>query len=90
MPMQDSSGEVLGVLQIINKLPESSSFTAADELMLQAFSALAGATIEKSTLSKKLQTILDDTNQSKNDLDMIMASITDTVVTLDVRGRLVI
>jgi hypothetical protein len=40
MPIKDTNGELLGVTQIINKLPESSVFTQNDEMMLEAFSAL--------------------------------------------------
>ncbi|KAJ3173290.1 hypothetical protein HK101_011077 [Irineochytrium annulatum] len=88
MPMRNTQGEIIGVTQVINKLPENSSFSKEDELLLMAFSALAAVTIEKSILFKALQVTLHETNQTKNFLSMILQSITNVVLTLDENGRL--
>jgi adenylate cyclase len=89
MPLRDMRGKIIGVTQIINKLPESSSFSKEDELLLMAFSALAAVTIEKSMLFKALQTTLRETSYMKNYLSMIMQSITNIVMTFDAKGKLV-
>ncbi|KAJ3106152.1 hypothetical protein HDU97_006969 [Phlyctochytrium planicorne] len=88
MPMRNTQGEIIGVTQIINKLPESSTFTKEDELLLMAFSALAAVTIEKSILFKALQVTLHETSQTRNFLSMILQSISNVVITLDKNGRL--
>jgi GAF domain-containing protein len=88
--MRDSNGEILGVTQIINKLPESSIFTSNDELLLEAFSALAAATIERSLLFDKIQNVQLATANVQHNLDTILFSITDVVMTLSPEGILVI
>lgn len=40
MPIINSSGKVIGVTQIINKLPENTIFNAEDEALLAVFSSL--------------------------------------------------
>lgn len=40
MPMRNNSGRVVGVTQIINKLPENQMFSKEDEVILQSFSSL--------------------------------------------------
>lgn len=90
MPIRNSQGEILGVTQIINKIPDSSIFTQNDELLLSAFSALAGATIEKSVLLDRTQSLLTEASLVKNNLTMILKSIADVVITLDANGNLVI
>jgi putative methionine-R-sulfoxide reductase with GAF domain len=88
MPMRNTQGEVIGVTQVINKLPEGRVFSKEDELLLMAFSSLAAVTIEKSILFKALQVTLQETNHTKNFLHMILQSITNVVLTLDSNGRL--
>ncbi len=43
VPMRNATGEIIGVTQVINKLPESSSFGRDDEQQLSSFSALGNA-----------------------------------------------
>ncbi|KAJ3417077.1 hypothetical protein HDV05_006936 [Chytridiales sp. JEL 0842] len=88
MPMRNTQGEVIGVTQIINKLPAGSGFSKEDELLLMAFSSLAAVTIEKSILFKALQVTLQETSQTKEFLNRILQSITNVVITLDPQGRL--
>lgn len=40
VPMRNATGEILGVTQVINKLPDSSTFNKEDEQQLYSFSAL--------------------------------------------------
>ena len=40
MPMKNTQGEIIGLTQVINKLPENQSFSKEDELLLMAFSSL--------------------------------------------------
>ena len=40
VPMRNGTGEIIGVTQVINKLPEASSFSRDDEQQLCSFSAL--------------------------------------------------
>jgi adenylate cyclase len=40
VPMRNSTGEVIGVTQVVNKLPATASFSREDELQLNSFSAL--------------------------------------------------
>ncbi|KAJ3216146.1 hypothetical protein HDU67_009873 [Dinochytrium kinnereticum] len=79
MPMRNTQGEIIGVTQVINKLPDNLTFTKEDELLLMAFSALAAVTIEKSILFKALQVTLHETSQTRNFLSMILQSITNVL-----------
>ncbi|KAI9349437.1 hypothetical protein DFJ73DRAFT_625475 [Zopfochytrium polystomum] len=89
MPLRNTRGDIIGVTQIINKLPISFTFSKEDEMLLGAFSSLAAVTIEKSLLFQQLQGTLEGTNRTKNFLSMILNSITNVVMTLDGEGRLV-
>ena len=40
MPIYDQEGEIIGVIQVINKLPEPIRFSKEDEMQLASFSSL--------------------------------------------------
>ncbi|KAJ3126532.1 hypothetical protein HK098_007432 [Nowakowskiella sp. JEL0407] len=88
MPMRNTEGEIIGVSQVINKIPEIKSFNKEDEMLLMAFSALAAVTIEKSVLFKALHVTLQETSKTKNFLSKILQNITDVVLTFDSQGKM--
>ncbi|KAI8805978.1 hypothetical protein BJ742DRAFT_680566 [Cladochytrium replicatum] len=88
MPMKNTQGEIIGVTQIINKLPENQSFTRDDQMLLLAFSSLAAVTIEKSILFKALQLTLQETSSTRNYLAKVLQSMSTVVISLDAAGCL--
>ncbi|HNY31171.1 MAG TPA: HD domain-containing protein [Fibrobacteria bacterium] len=58
VPMQGRSGECVGVLQILNALDENGqpvAFVPDDEMLLSAFAAQAGVSIQNAQLDEKLR-----------------------------------
>ncbi|RKP17717.1 hypothetical protein ROZALSC1DRAFT_30510, partial [Rozella allomycis CSF55] len=80
MPIKNTSGVIIGVTQMINKL--NGTFGPEDEQLLSAFSSQAAVAIEKSYLFRK-------TEEMKNHLESILESITDCVLTLSDSGHLI-
>eukprot|EP00834_Sanchytrium_tribonematis_P001274 NODE_30_length_37342_cov_0.449507.p1 type:complete len:706 gc:universal NODE_30_length_37342_cov_0.449507:21671-23788(+) len=81
MPITKTSGEIVGVIQMINKCNDG-VFTREDEQLLTAFSSQAAIAIEKSYLFKK-------TEEIRNYLSSILSSITNCVISLDNALKLV-
>ena len=74
MPITKTNGEIVGVIQMINKY--NGIFTKEDEQLLTAFSSQAAIAIEKSYLFKK-------TEEIRNYLSSILSSITNCVISFD-------
>jgi len=41
VPVRNTEGKVIGVFQVINKLPEKKPFTAKDEILISNYSSLS-------------------------------------------------
>ncbi|KAJ3388034.1 hypothetical protein HDU92_001642 [Lobulomyces angularis] len=89
MPMRNSIGKVIGVVQLINKLPENTIFNVDDEVLLLSFASLAAVTIEKSMLFKELQSSLSNSNKLVLKLNSIFYNLPGTVILLDTHGKLI-
>lgn len=55
-PLKSSKGEVLGVLQLINRMPQ---FTLADERLLESFAAVASASLDTARLHKNIEDLFE-------------------------------
>ena len=80
MPIFAKSSEVIGVIQVINKL--DGIFTSEDERSLQAFAAQASIAIENAQLFEEVMAV-------KRYNEAVLESMSNGVVTLDARGALV-
>ncbi len=80
MPVYNSSGELIGVTQLINK--EQGSFTTSDEEFMQAFNIQAGIAIEN---AKLFETVLTEKQYQKD----ILESLSDAVISTDLDGKIV-
>ena len=89
VPMRNATGEVIGVTQVINKIPDFTGFIKDDEQQLTSFSALVATTIEKSRVFKALSESLEETTKAKAHLQASLNSCTMVIITLDSDGRLV-
>ncbi|KAJ3017892.1 hypothetical protein HKX48_003307, partial [Thoreauomyces humboldtii] len=89
MPMRNTQGAVVGVTQIINKLPVGAVFAKDDEMLLASFSSLAGGMLDKAMLLKELQLRLQAVTLERDSLVKGSALSPVTVLTLNVGGRLV-
>ncbi|KAJ3156801.1 hypothetical protein HDU86_003567 [Geranomyces michiganensis] len=89
MPMRNAQGGVMGVTQIINKLPDPTPFGKDDEMLLASFSALAGGMLDKTMVLKELQQKLTATQADLHALQSAWESSSVTILVLDAAGRLV-
>ncbi|MBF0545957.1 MAG: GAF domain-containing protein [Candidatus Riflebacteria bacterium] len=80
MPIRGIDNQIIGVSQIINKL--TGIFTKEDEEMLGAFSAQAAVSLQNSQLFEKTITM-------KKYLEAILSSLSNGVITLDHKRRVV-
>ncbi|MFZ2958372.1 MAG: GAF domain-containing protein [Candidatus Ozemobacteraceae bacterium] len=80
MPIRGMDNQVIGVTQIINKV--HGTFDRTDEEMLGAFSAQAAVSLENSQLYEKTMTM-------KKYVEAILASLSNGVITLDHKRRVV-
>jgi len=60
MPMKDANGDIIGVIQAINK--HMSHFTPSDEYLLATFSAQAAVAVKNSQLFESTQVALDQSD----------------------------
>ncbi|MBF0499063.1 MAG: GAF domain-containing protein [Candidatus Riflebacteria bacterium] len=80
MPIKGMDNQVIGVTQIINKI--HGTFDRTDEEMLGAFSAQAAVSLENAQLYEKTMTM-------KKYLEAILSSLSNGVITLDHKRRIV-
>jgi adenylate cyclase len=79
MPLRNSSGEVIGVTQVVNK--RAGAFSALDERLLGAFSAQAAVAIDNAQLFERVR-------EMKTYLENILQSLSDAVITVDADGTI--
>ncbi|KAJ1327108.1 hypothetical protein BSLG_010455 [Batrachochytrium salamandrivorans] len=81
--------KIIGVAEMINKLPDDTHFTKEDEAQLSSFSSLAASTIEKQLAFKKLHDELQEMIRLRTYMISILQSINSVVISLNDDGRLV-
>ncbi|KAH9265339.1 hypothetical protein BASA83_011151 [Batrachochytrium salamandrivorans] len=89
VPMLDQHQKIIGVAEMINKLPDDTHFTKEDEAQLSSFSSLAASTIEKQLAFKKLHDELQEMIRLRTYMISILQSINSVVISLNDDGRLV-
>ncbi|ERT07189.1 adenylate cyclase [Lyngbya aestuarii BL J] len=80
MPVYNSSGELIGVTQLINK--HKGSFINSDEEFLRAFNAQAGIALQNAQL---FENVMLEKQYQKD----ILQSLSDVVISTDMQGRIV-
>jgi len=80
MPVKNKKGKTIGVTQVLNK--KGDPFTKIDENRLRAFSAQAAIALENARL-------FDDVLNMKNYNESILESMSNGVITLDDKKRIV-
>ncbi|MEM8568406.1 MAG: GAF domain-containing protein [Bacteroidota bacterium] len=80
MPVFDSSGKIMGVTQLINKM--QGAFTRSDESFMRAFNIQAGIAFENAQL---YENVLVEKQYQKD----ILQSLSDAVISTDMGGRIV-
>ncbi|MCT7948445.1 GAF domain-containing protein [Ancylothrix sp. C2] len=81
MPVYSSSGDLIGVTQLINKKNQG-TFTSTDEAFMAAFNRQAGIALENAQLFKN---VLIEKQYQKD----ILQSLSDAVISTDMQGRIV-
>ncbi|KAJ3178435.1 hypothetical protein HDU87_003509 [Geranomyces variabilis] len=89
MPMRNAQGGVMGVTQIINKLPDPTPFSKDDEMLLASFSTLAGGMLDKTMVLKELQQKLTATQEELESLQTAWEGSFTSIFILNAAGRLV-
>ncbi|KAI8994279.1 hypothetical protein BC832DRAFT_425467 [Gaertneriomyces semiglobifer] len=79
-------GDTIGVMQVINKLPDTAGFTKGDETLLSSFGVLAGGMLERFLMYKKLQTRLHEVDASHTVLSHAFHNAPTIIMMLDARG----
>lgn len=87
IPLKGVKDELLGVIQLGNKIPSTAAFDTEDELVATSFSSLASIIIEKSIATRKLTSALKEMTTKKHYYEDILHSMSLTVITLDSLGR---
>lgn len=80
VPLQNKSGKVIGVTQVLNK--RGGPFTDEDEQRLRAFTAQVALALENAKL-------FDDVQNMKNYDESMLQSMSNAVITLDADGKVV-
>ncbi|NEO99705.1 MAG: adenylate/guanylate cyclase domain-containing protein [Symploca sp. SIO2E9] len=80
MPVFNSSGDLIGVTQLINK--RQGSFTSSDEEFMKAFNIQAGIALEN---AKLFENVLIEKQYQKD----ILQSLSDAVISTDMQGQIV-
>ncbi len=80
MPVFNSSGKLMGVSQLINKL--QGHFTQLDESFMRAFNTQAGIALENAQLFQEI-------SQEKQYQKDILESLSDAVISTDMAGQIV-
>jgi adenylate cyclase len=80
LPVFNSSNELIGVTQLINK--NQGSFTSSDEEFMRAFNIQAGIALEN---AKLFENVLLEKQYQKD----ILQSLSDAVISTDMEGRIV-
>lgn len=80
LPVFNSSGNLIGVTQLINK--QQGSFTSSDEEFMRAFNIQAGIALEN---AKLFENVLLEKQYQKD----ILQSLSDAVISTDMEGRIV-
>ncbi|MCX7635360.1 MAG: GAF domain-containing protein, partial [Syntrophales bacterium] len=80
VPVVNKSGKIIGVTQVLNK--RGGQFTKEDESRLKAFTAQISIALENAKL-------FDDIQNMKNYSESMLQSMSNGVITLDDKGRIV-
>ncbi|MEB3229381.1 MAG: GAF domain-containing protein, partial [Leptolyngbyaceae bacterium] len=80
MPVFDSSGELIGVTQLINK--KQGNFNYSDEEFMEAFNVQAGIALENAQLFDR---VLQEEQYQKD----ILSSLSDAVISTNLQGKIV-
>lgn len=80
MPVFNSSGELIAVTQLINKV--QGTFNSSDEAFMRAFNIQAGIALEN---AKLFESVLVEKQYQKD----ILQSLSDAVISTDLEGRIV-
>ncbi len=67
-PMATKSGQVIGVLQVLNK-NDGREFTSDDEIFIQAIAGQAAMSLQNATLVRSLRTNNEELQQTKEELE---------------------
>ncbi|XP_049975814.1 dual 3',5'-cyclic-AMP and -GMP phosphodiesterase 11A [Alexandromys fortis] len=92
MPIRSSDGEIIGVAQAINKIPEGAPFTDDDEKVMQMYLPFCGIAISNAQLfaasrkeyerSRALLEVVNDLFEEQTDLEKIVKKIMHRAQTL--------
>ncbi|ORX88260.1 hypothetical protein BCR32DRAFT_288766 [Anaeromyces robustus] len=88
VPVKNSDGKVIGVFQLINKLPENKPFSTKDEDLIANYSSLISSVLKKVYLCKLLKKSIKKLKINNNMFRNIVENFPNVVLTLNADGSL--
>jgi len=88
VPVKNSEGKVIGVFQVINKLPENKPFTIKDEVLISNYASLISSILKKVYLCKMLKKTIKKLKTNNNIFRNIVENFPNVVLTLNADGTL--
>jgi GAF domain-containing protein len=89
VPLRDVQGVITGVVQVINKLPDSASFDRDDEALLDSFAHLIASVIDRSKVMMDVKDQLSRMSAVSNYFSTVLTSLPYIVFAVDRELRLV-
>jgi two-component system, NtrC family, response regulator HydG len=87
VPLKDHTGEVIGVLELINAMDAQGqpvSFSEAHEKLVLSLASLAAVAINKARLIQTIQDLFEaEKEQNRRNLEAIFRSVNDAIITVD-------
>jgi len=88
VPVKNSEGKVIGVFQLINKLPDNKPYTVKDEVLITNYSSLISTLLKKVFLTKLLKKSIKLLKRNNNIFRNIIENLPNVVLTLSEDGCL--
>ena len=83
VPLRNSSNAITGVVQVINRIPESVSFDKDDEQLLLSFAGLVSAIIGRSHVMMSVESDLKQALALNQFYGVVLAALPYVVFTFD-------
>jgi PAS domain S-box-containing protein len=87
VPLKDHTGEVIGVLELINAMDDAGKpapFSEGHESLVLSLASLAAVAINKARLIQTIQNLFEaEREQNRRNLEAIFRSVNDAIITVD-------
>ncbi|ORY53322.1 hypothetical protein LY90DRAFT_670343 [Neocallimastix californiae] len=88
VPVKNSEGKVIGVFQLINKLPDNKPYTVKDEVLISNYASLISSLLKKVFFYKLLKKTIKELKKNNNIFRNIVENFPNVILTLNSDGTL--